>query len=257
MPKKSITVVKVGGAVLEEPSSLAEVLSAFSRIQGPKVLVHGGGRRATAVASQLGIENVMVQGRRVTPAPMLDVTVMVYAGLVSKQVVAKLNCLGVKSIGVCGADMACILSHKRPVVDVDYGFVGDVEKVDAESLRLLIDGGIVPVVGPITCDKDGQLLNTNADTIASSVACALAEHYDVSLVFCFEKPGVMADPDDESSVFPTVDREKFATLVESGVVNGGMVPKLTNAFAAIDAGVSKVIITKADCLGTNKGTVII
>lgn len=256
MAKKSLTVVKVGGALVEDNASLAMVLEAFKRVEGPKILVHGGGRSATAMASRLGIESVMVAGRRVTPAPMLEVTVMVYAGLVSKNIAASLYGIGVPAVGICGADMGCIISSKRPVKDVDYGFVGDVGKVDADALEMFLEKDVVPVVGPITFDGKSQLLNTNADTIASCVACALADRYDVSLVYCFEKPGVMTDPDDDSSVLRSISREEFASLVESGVVSGGMVPKLENAFAAIDAGVCRVVITKADCLGTDAGTVI-
>lgn len=255
--KQSLSIVKVGGALVEDASSLDAVLEAFARIQGPKVLVHGGGRTATKVAEALGVESVMVGGRRITSAGMLDVAVMVYAGLVSKKIVAALQKSGARAIGLSGADLGCIRSDKRPVGEIDYGFVGDVKKVDAQALGMLIDKGIIPVVCPITCDAAGQLLNTNADTIASCVACALAADYDVSLVYCFEKSGVLADPQDENSLIRRITRPEFEALVADGTVQGGMIPKLENAFAAIAAGVGKVIITKADNLGTDVCTEIV
>lgn len=255
--KQSLSIVKVGGALVEDASSLDAVLEAFARIQGPKVLVHGGGRTATKVAEALGVESVMVGGRRITSAGMLDVAVMVYAGLVSKKIVAALRRSGARAIGLSGADLGCIRSDKRPVGEIDYGFVGDVKEVDAQALGMLIDKGIIPVVCPITCDAAGQLLNTNADTIASSVACALAADYDVSLVYCFEKSGVLADPQDENSLIRRITRPEFEALVADGTVQGGMIPKLENAFAAIAAGVGKVIITKADNLGTDVCTEIV
>lgn len=242
---------------MEDKESLNSLLQTFKAVEGRKILVHGGGRTATKVAASLGIESVMVAGRRVTDAKMLDVAVMVYAGLVSKNIVASLQGMGIRAAGICGADMGCIISSKRPVLDVDYGYVGDVKRVDADALDLLIDSGIVPVIGPITYDGRHQLLNTNADTIASSVARALAGRYEVELVYCFEKAGVLADPDDEKSIFPTLSRGDFDRLVSNGTVAGGMVPKLINAFDAINSGVSRVIITKAENIGTGICTEII
>lgn len=255
--RQKLTIVKVGGAVVEDPSSLDMLLDAFSRIEGRKLLVHGGGRTATNIAASLGIETVMVSGRRVTDAPMLDVAVMVYCGLVSKRIVASLHSRGMKAVGICGADMGCIISTKRPVLDVDYGFVGDVKSVNADAFDVLIDNGVIPVVSAITYDGKKQLLNTNADTVASAVACALAGRYDVSLVYCFEKTGVLTDPDDENSYMPTLNRSDFDRLVSAGTVSGGMIPKLVNAFEAVNSGVGGVVITKVENLGTDRCTRVI
>jgi acetylglutamate kinase len=254
--KEKITVVKVGGAVVEDEVQLNQLLKDFSAIKGKKVLVHGGGRRATKVASSLGIESKMVNGRRITDAAMLEVVTMVYGGLVNKNLVAKLQAKDVNAIGLTGADMNVIRSHKRPVKDVDYGYVGDVEHVDGKELHTLIEEGITPVMAPLTHDGKGNILNTNADTIASETAKALAEYYDVTLIYSFEKKGVLSNPDDDESVIPSITREDFEKYVADGVVAGGMIPKLENAFAAIDKGVSQVIITLATAIDGNHGTII-
>lgn len=242
-------VIKVGGAVVENPDALESLLDAFVSVKGAKVLVHGGGREATRIAGKLGIETIMVNGRRVTDASMLDVVTMVYAGKVNKNIVAGLLKRNVKAVGLSGADAACMTSLKRAAGEVDYGFVGDIEHVDGEALSIFIDNGMVPVMIPITCDENGQLLNTNADSVAGAVAVELAKRYDVTLVSCFEKAGVLSDPDDDSSVIPSIDRASFRKLVENGTVGGGMLPKLENAFAALDGGVSEVLITCSDNLG--------
>lgn len=251
-----VTIVKVGGTVVEDAEQLGLLLKAFSAIEGRKVLVHGGGRKATQVAKSLGIESRMVNGRRITDAAMLQVVTMVYGGLVNKTVVARLQAVGVNALGLTGADIDIIRSHKRPVKDIDYGFVGDVDRTDGEALRTLIEAGITPVIAPLTHDGHGNILNTNADTIASETAKALAQHYDTTLVFCFEKQGVLANPDDEESVIPVITREDFARYVADGTVSGGMIPKIENAFHAIDAGVSRVIITLATAIDGNCGTTI-
>ena len=250
--------IKVGGAVVEDEQQLDRLLKDFSAIEGRKVLVHGGGRRATKVAAQLGIETQMVNGRRVTDKEMLEVVTMVYGGLVNKNVVARLQAEGVNALGLTGADMDVIRSHKRPVKDgIDYGFVGDVDKADGDMLHTLIEAGVVPVMAPLTHDGHGDILNTNADTIASETAKALAKHYDVTLIFCFEKKGVLANPDDDESVIPVINNELFHTYVADGTISGGMLPKIENSLDAIKAGVGKVVITKADALGTESGTVIV
>ena len=256
MMKEKITVVKVGGAVVEDEARLSRLLSDFSAIEGRKVLVHGGGRRATAVASRLGIESKMVNGRRITDRDMLEVVTMVYGGLVNKNLVARLQANGVDAIGLTGADIDVIRSHKRPVKDVDYGFVGDVERVDGHKLCTLIEAGITPVMAPLTHDGNGNILNTNADTIAAETAKALAEHYDVTLIFSFEKKGVLSNPDDEDSVIPLITRADFERYVADGTVAGGMLPKLENAFEAISAGVSRVNITLATAIDGRHGTMI-
>ena len=254
--KHPLTVIKVGGAVVENDGSLDSLLRGFAAVEGRKVLVHGGGRRATAVAASLGIESRMVGGRRVTDGDMLDVVTMVYGGLVNKNVVARLQALGVDALGLTGADMDVIRSHKRPVKDVDYGFVGDVERVDGAKLARLIEAGVTPVMAPLTHDGRGRMLNTNADTIAAETAKALATDYDVTLVYCFEKPGVLADPDDDSTLIPVITRQDFARLAADGTVAGGMLPKLENAFAAISAGVARVNITCAAAIDGRHGTIV-
>ena len=254
--KLPLTIVKVGGAVVEDGAQLDSLLSAFAAIEGRKVLVHGGGRHATAIASRLGVESRMVNGRRITDGAMLEVVTMVYGGLVNKDIVARLQARGVNSIGLTGADGGVILSHKRPVKDVDYGFVGDVERVDGSRLSSLIEGGFTPVMAPLTHDGHGQMLNTNADTIAAETAKALAERYDVTLMYCFEKPGVMADPDDDSTLIPVITRQDFKRLKADGTVTGGMLPKLENAFSAIDAGVSRVNITLSTAIDGRHGTMV-
>lgn len=244
-----ITIVKVGGAVVEDEAQLALLLQGFKQIEGAKILVHGGGRRATKVAAALGIESRMVGGRRITDAQMLEVVTMVYGGLVNKNIVARLQALGVDAAGLTGADMDVIRSHRRPLKDgIDFGFVGDVERVNAQRIKALLDEGLTPVLAPLTHDGGGSMLNTNADTIASETARALAKLCDVTLVYCFEKPGVLADPDDDTSVIPAITRSDFARLTADGTISGGMLPKIENALAAVEAGVRKVVITKADAL---------
>ena len=255
--KQKITVVKVGGAIVEDPQSLDQLLQNFAAIEGPKVLVHGGGRRATKVATSLGIESKMVNGRRITDAEMLEVVTMVYGGLVNKNIIAQLQSKGINALGLTGADMDIIHSHKRPQKNgVDYGFVGDVEHVNGFALRNIIEQGITPVMAPLTHDGKGNRLNTNADTIASETAKALARFYDVTLIYSFEKKGVLSNPEDDESVIPTITRQDFEQYVANGTVAGGMIPKLENALAAVDSGVSQVIITLASAIDGKHGTII-
>lgn len=251
---EKLTLIKVGGKIVEEPDTLQQLLRDFSSIEGHKVLVHGGGRSATKIASQLGIESQMVNGRRITDAEMLKVVTMVYGGLVNKNIVAGLQALQVNALGLTGADMNIMRSDKRPVKDVDYGFVGDVKEVNADVLASLILQGIVPVLAPLTHDKQGHMLNTNADTIAGEAAKALAKYFDVTLMFCFEKKGVLLNEDDDESVIPEIDRASFQKYVAEGIIQGGMIPKLENAFQAIDAGVKEVIITQVSEIHKHTGT---
>ena len=251
---EKLTLIKVGGKIVEDPDTLQQLLRDFSSIEGHKVLVHGGGRSATKIASQLGIESQMVNGRRITDAEMLKVVTMVYGGLVNKNIVAGLQSLQVNALGLTGADMNIMRSDKRPVKDVDYGFVGDVKEVNADVLASLIQQGIVPVLAPLTHDKQGHMLNTNADTIAGEAAKALAKYFDVTLMFCFEKKGVLLNEDDDESVIPEIDRASFQKYVAEGIIQGGMIPKLENAFQAIDAGVKEVIITQASEIHKHTGT---
>lgn len=254
---EKITIVKVGGAVVEDEAQLTQLLKDFAAIEGKKVLVHGGGRRATKVAAALGIESKMVNGRRITDADMLEVVTMVYGGLVNKNLVARLQAAGVNALGLTGADIDVIRSHKRPIKDgIDFGFVGDVEKANGQMLHTLINAGITPVMAPLTHDGQGHILNTNADTIAGETAKALAPYYDVTLIYSFEKKGVLSNPDDDNSVISEITREDFERYKADGTVAGGMIPKLDNAFDAINAGVKRVIITLATAIDGQHGTVI-
>ena len=255
--KQILTIVKVGGAVVEDETQLTQLLKDFSAINGRKVLIHGGGRRATQVAASLGIESKMVGGRRITDADMLSVVTMVYGGLVNKNLVARLQANGVNALGLTGADIDVIRSHKRPLKDgIDFGYVGDVDKADGQMLSRLIEAGITPVMAPLTHDGQGNILNTNADTIASETAKALAPFYDVTLIYSFEKKGVLSNPDDDNSVIPTITRADFERYKADGTISGGMLPKIENALSAIDKGVNRVIITLATAIDGNSGTII-
>ena len=249
----TITVVKVGGAVVEDPARLAVLLHEFALVEGAKVLVHGGGRTATQMAARLGIESRMVGGRRITDADMLRVVTMVYGGLVNKNIVAQLQARGINALGLTGADLNLIRAHRRPVTPegIDFGFVGDVDSADGSRLLQLLQSGITPVIAPLTHDGCGNLLNTNADTMAMTTASALGH---TSLVFCFELPGVLRRPSDPSSVIPSITEAEFRGLVADGTISGGMIPKLENAFAALRAGVQSVRITSIHHL--QGGTVI-
>ena len=265
--KQKLTIVKVGGAVVEDELQLSRLLNDFSSIEGYKVLVHGGGRRATHVAAQLGIESKMVNGRRITDTEMLRVVTMVYGGLVNKNLVARLQAAGINALGITGADMDVIRSHRRPPVPtpaedtvtpqyIDFGFVGDVDRADGARLAALINSSITPVVAPLTHDGQGNILNTNADTIAATVAKALAPFFEVTLIYSFEKKGVLSNPDDDDSVIPVITPDLFARYRTDGTVSGGMLPKIENALEAVSAGVERVIITQATAIDGKHGTVI-
>lgn len=244
--KEHLTIIKVGGKIVENSESLNALLKDFAAVDGKKLLVHGGGRSATQMAARLGVETKMVDGRRITDEAMLEVVTMVYGGLVNKRIVAGLQALGIDAVGLTGADMNIVLSDKRKVSAVDYGWVGDVKRVNAEAVATLIESGCCPVVAPLTHDGCGHMLNTNADTMAGEMAKAMVAHYDVTLMFCFEKPGVLADENDDSSLIPTITPAVLDDLKCRGVVSGGMIPKLDNAIACVSAGVESVVITQAD-----------
>ena len=252
-----IQVIKIGGGVLENEAQRNAFLRQFAAVEGPKVLVHGGGRLATTMAERLGVKTQMIDGRRVTDKETLDIVTMVYGGLVNKQVVTLLHTMGVNAIGLTGADGGWMRSVKRPIKNgIDYGYVGDVKEVNGEHLRMLLDNGLTPVIAPITYNEEGSLLNTNADTVASETAIALVEaRGDVQLTFCFEKAGVLHDADDESTLIPRITRESYKQLLADGIVSGGMIPKIDNAFAAIEHGVQSVRITHASNL--QGGTIIV
>ena len=248
-----IQVIKIGGGILENEASREMFLRQFAAVEGPKVLVHGGGRLATTMAERLGVKTQMIDGRRVTDKETLDIVTMVYGGLVNKQVVTLLHTMGVNAIGLTGADGGWMRSVKRPIKNgIDYGYVGDVKEVNGEHLRMLMDNGLTPVIAPITYSEEGLLLNTNADTVASETAVSLAP--EVQLTFCFEKAGVLRYADDESSLIPRITRESYKQLLADGIVSGGMIPKIDNAFAAIEHGVQSVRITHANNL--QGGTII-
>lgn len=255
---QEITIVKVGGKVVETPESLQELLTDFVALPGLKILVHGGGRSATKVAEQLGIKTQMVEGRRITDLETLKVVTMVYAGLVNKNIVASLQAKGANAVGLTGADLNLIKAVKRPIKDIDYGYVGDVVSVQVDELTELINKNVVPVVAPLTHDGKGNMLNTNADTMASSLACALAEHFSVNLVYCFEKKGVLSDPDNDDAVINNLTHTLFKEHQKTGVIAEGMIPKLDNGFNAIKNGVKKVNITNTQGLkgGLNSGTLL-
>ena len=244
-----IHVIKIGGAVINEEQDLGAFLVKFAAMPGAKILVHGGGRAATELSKSLGIETKMVNGRRITDQETLGVAVMVYSGLVNKNIVAKLQSLGLNALGVCGADLDVLRSIKRPVTDIDYGFVGDIEEVNGAVLSDLLAQKRIPVVSPITHDGEGQLLNTNADTIASRIAQTLSEDHEVHLHLCFEKAGVLQNADDDKSVLDQLTQEDFVEMLKDKAIHSGMIPKLQNAFEAKVAGVSSVQVCSFQTLG--------
>lgn len=243
-----LTILKIGGNILDNAPLLDNVLDAFSRSQKKKILIHGGGKIANVLMEQLGIVPIMVEGRRITDERTLDIVTMVYAGLINKKIVAGLQKRGCEAIGLTGADANIIPATRRAVKDIDYGFVGDVvpSDISTNTIISLISMGLVPVCAPITHNGEGDLLNTNADTIASSIAIALAPYFQVNLVYCFEKNGVLLDPKDDNSVIPMLNKHTFAEYKASGVISAGMIPKLDNAFQAISEGVSRVTICGPD-----------
>jgi acetylglutamate kinase len=255
---EKVKIVKIGGNIVDNPQALEQFLGNFHKLEGPKVLIHGGGKIASQLSKELGIEVKMHNGRRITDYETLKLVTMVYAGLINKQIVAALQQIGCKAVGLSGADGNSVPAVKRAANPIDWGFVGDVNPADinADFLQLLLEGGYVPVFCAITHDSNGSLLNTNADTMASSLARALSGRFLTSLVYCFEKDGVLANPDDDSSVIPLITRESYRDLLEKGMIVGGMIPKLDNAFAALENGVAEVFIKHADNLLNNKETLL-
>jgi acetylglutamate kinase len=240
--KKPVTLIKIGGNIIDDPTELKQFLSDFSKIEGYKILVHGGGKSATKMAESIGLVPQMIDGRRITDAAMLDVVVMIYAGQINKNIVAQLQANSTNAMGFSGADGNLIQSDKRNHPTINYGFVGDVRKVNTKLLETLLSNGIVPVFCAITHDKKGQLLNTNADTIASELAIALSELFDVTLNYCFEKPGVLYDAEDDSSVIENINQELYSKLKVEKAIHSGMIPKLDNCFNSLSKGVQKIKI---------------
>ena len=241
---QKLSIVKIGGNVINDPELLSSFLTDFSRLEGLKILVHGGGKKATERADIMGLEPRIIGGRRVTDRDNLEVVVMVYAGWLNKNIVAGLQALGCNALGLSGADANLIKAHKRIVKDIDYGFAGDVDHIDKDALSLLLHHGMVPVFSAITHDTKGQLLNTNADTIAAELAKGLCVNFEVSLIYCFEKKGVLEKVDDENSVIEIIDRKEYASLKKNGIIAQGMLPKMENCFEALTSGVRQVHIGK-------------
>jgi acetylglutamate kinase len=246
--KKNLSIVKIGGNVIEDEDRLSDFVELFSSIKGPKILVHGGGKKATQIGEKLGIKAQMSGGRRITDAKSLEVVVMVYAGLVNKDIVARLQASGCNAIGLSGADGNSIQAHKRPVKDIDYGFAGDIDKINSGVIGHLIQAGMVPVFCALTHNEKGQLLNTNADTIASEVAIGMSADYNTTLYYCFEKKGVLADVNDEDSVIAHIDADIYQELLKKDIIADGMLPKLENSFHALRKNVSRVCIGDANML---------
>ena len=240
--KEKLTIVKVGGKIVEDPETLSVLLADFAKIEGRKILVHGGGRSATRMSERLGIPTKMVDGRRITDDDTLRVVTRVYGGLVNKTIVAMLQSEGINAVGLTGADMNIVRSDKRPVRAIDYGWVGDVRAVDGKAIATLVENEYCPVVAPLTHDGKGHLLNTNADTMAAAVAMEASKTYDVSLMFCFEKKGVL---DAEGNVITSITPALYKQLKADGTIADGMIPKLDNAFECIAAGVTSVVITES------------
>jgi acetylglutamate kinase len=256
-----LTILKIGGNVIDNPAALTRFLATFANVPGDKLLVHGGGKIATQVAEKLNVPTTMVEGRRITDKAMLDVVTMVYGGLVNKQIVAQLQPLGCNAIGLTGADAGIVRATKRPVAAIDYGYAGDITEVDSGRIQAFTSQGLTPVLAPLTFDTTlGTLLNTNADTLAQAVAVDMVHRRTVTLVYCFEKRGVLANPDDDDSVISQLTPALYAQHKAAGSINKGMIPKLDNAFSALQAGISRVIICHADevevALRGEAGTVV-
>ena len=242
---EKISIIKIGGNIIDNEANLASFLSAYAAVEGKKILIHGGGKLATKMAADLNIPQQMVDGRRITDAATLKIVTMVYAGYINKNIVAALQSKKMHALGICGADANIIRAHKRINASTDYGFVGDIDAVDSEKIIQLLEAGLSLVVAPITHDGAGQLLNTNADTMAQAIATALSSVYEVTLVYSFEKKGVLSDIHNNDSVIPVIDSQNYVSLKASGQINEGMIPKLDNAFEALQNGVSRVIIGDA------------
>jgi acetylglutamate kinase len=248
MERPVLYVIKIGGNIIDDEEQLALFLKEFCAVEGRKILVHGGGKLATKLAGELGIKQQLIDGRRITDAETLRIVTMVYAGYINKTIVAKLQANGSNAIGLCGADANLVLSHKRVHPEIDYGYVGDVDVVNTAIFKNLLEQGLTIVMAPVTHDKQGQLLNTNADTIAQEIAKALSPAFDVTLLYGFEKSGVLMNADDDKTVIGKINAAHYRELKDKRVIFAGMIPKLDNAFAALNSGVSKVIIGKAENL---------
>ena len=246
--KKQLSIVKIGGNVINDPEQLDLFLNDFAKLDGLKIIVHGGGKKATEMADSLGLKPKMIGGRRVTDKANLEIVTMVYAGLLNKNIVAKLQGYGCNALGLSGADANVIRAHKRIVSDIDYGFAGDIDEIEAQTISLFLNAGLAPVFSAITHNKQGQLLNTNADTIAAELAKSLSRDFEVALIYCFEKNGVLMKVDDDDSVIERIDSKKYEILKSEGAISDGMLPKMENCFEALQNGVHKVHIGKPELI---------
>lgn len=249
--KPALSVIKIGGNVIENQAELNRFLKLFASVQGPKILVHGGGKKATRLGEKLGIKTTMVNGRRITDKESLEVAIMVYAGLINKSIVSQLQAQGCNALGLSGADAGIIQSVKRPATPIDFGYVGDIVSVQTNALRIFLDTGLVPVFCALTHDEKGQMLNTNADTIASELAIALSKDYSTTLYYCFEKSGVLTDVSNDHSVIPHINKQTYFSLIKERTIGEGMLPKLENCFHALDHSVHKVCVGNIDMLQKN------
>ncbi|MBA4744912.1 MAG: acetylglutamate kinase [Muricauda sp.] len=249
--KQKLSVVKIGGNLIEDAEGFKHVLELFSKMNENKILVHGGGKKATELANQLGVESKMVNGRRITNAETLDIALMVYGGLVSKKIVAKLQALGTDAIGMSGADANAIKAHKRPKKNVDFGYVGDVDMVNTYGIFKLLQAGFTPIFCALTHDGKGQMLNTNADTIAAELAIAMSDQFETTLYYCFDKKGVLQDVEDENSVIQHIDSKGYDELLAYGIIADGMLPKMHNCFYALRNQVAKVCVGNTNMLEAN------
>src|SRR5690606_30509879 len=251
MKEKILRVVKIGGKLIEDENKFRNFLKDFSALEGPKILVHGGGNLATEMASKLGFETKMIDGRRITDSDSLKVIIMTYGGFINKSIVARLQALDCNSIGLCGADGKSIVSKKREVKEIDFGFVGDIEEVNVKFITSLLEEGITPVFSAISCTREGELLNTNGDSVAAEIAKALSSEFDTELFYCFEKKGVLSNPADDNSVIALINSNSYQELLENKIITDGMLPKLHNCFQALEHGVSKIYLGNSDILKKN------
>jgi acetylglutamate kinase len=251
MNKQPLRIFKIGGNIINNEEVLHSFLKDFAALEGPKILVHGGGRKASEISAALSLEPKMIQGRRVTDEATIEVVTMVYAGLLNKKITAKLQSFGCNAMGLSGADANCILAHKRIVKDIDYGFAGDVDAINSDIINVLVEQNVTPVFCAITHDKKGQLLNTNADTIASEVAVGMSKLYQTELNFVFELKGVLSTIEDKNSVITEINSEKYEQLVAKGIIAYGMIPKMHNCFNALKKGVDKVKIGDASLVNSS------
>lgn len=242
MNKQVLKIVKIGGNLIENEENLDSFLETFSKLNGPKILVHGGGKMATELSDRLGYKTIMKDGRRITDANAMDVITMVYAGLINKKIVAKLQGLKSNAVGLCGADGKSIVSKKRVVKETDFGFVGDVEEINTAFISSLMTTDIIPVFSAISCSREGELFNTNADSVAAEIAIAFSDKYNTELFFCFEKSGVLKDPLNDNSVIELLDTQTYQNLLKENIISEGMLPKLHNCFYALENAVSEVYL---------------